>query len=82
MDCFKERFDKLLSKTLNVTVEEIASDKRFKEDYSLDSLDMIEMVIALEKEFSITIPDEAIEIMQTVDDAEKTVRTRVHNSKQ
>lgn len=82
MDCFKERFDKLLSKNLNVTVEEIASDKRFKEDYSLDSLDMIEMVIALEKEFSITIPDEAIEIMQTVDDAEKTVRARVHNSNQ
>lgn len=80
MDYFKEKFDGVLAKNLNVSLEELAPEKEFKEDFNMDSLDMIEMIIAFEKEFSINIPDEIAESIKTISDAENAVRARVHNS--
>jgi acyl carrier protein len=80
MDYFKEKFDGILAKNLNVPLEELAPEKEFKEDFNLDSLDMIEMIIAFEKEFSINIPDEIAESIKTISDAENAVRARVHNT--
>jgi acyl carrier protein len=80
MDYFKEKFDGVLAKNLNVSLDELAPEKEFKEDFNMDSLDMIEMIIAFEKEFSINIPDEIAESIKTISDAENAVRARVHNT--
>lgn len=80
MDYFKEKFAGVLAKNLNVSLEELAPEKKFKEDFNMDSLDMIEMIIAFEKEFSINIPDEIAESIKSISDAENAVRACVHNS--
>src|SRR5271165_5592940 len=49
-----------LSSELGVDAEKVTADARFKEDLDADSLDLVEVVLALEEKFSIEIPDEEI----------------------
>lgn len=57
---------KLVADKLSVTLEEVNIDSTFAEDLGADSLDIVELVMALEEEFDIEIPDEAAEGIATV----------------
>lgn len=54
---------------LNVDEDLVVEDASFIDDLSADSLDIVELVMALEEEFGISIPDEEAESIKTVGDA-------------
>ena len=64
-----ERVKKIIAEQLGVEAEEVTPEASFVEDLGADSLDTVELVMALEEEFSIEIPDDAAEHIQTVGDA-------------
>ena len=53
---------------LNVDANEVKPESRFIEDLNAESLDVVELVMALEEKFSIEIPDEDAEKIKTVND--------------
>lgn len=60
--------ERALEGHLEVAREQCVDSARLTEDLKADSLDMIEVVLMLEEEFSIEIPDEAVEKIKTVGD--------------
>ena len=58
---------------LNVNPEEVKEDSKFVEDLGADSLDVVELVMALEEKFDIEIPDSDAENIVTVGDAIKYI---------
>lgn len=60
---------KIISDNLRVSATEIADHKSFIDDLGADSLDIVELVMVLENEFGIEIPDEDAESISTVGDA-------------
>jgi len=58
---------------LNVSPDEVKEESRFVEDLNADSLDVVELVMALEEKFEIEIPDEQAESISTVADAIKFI---------
>lgn len=58
----------LLADQLNKPIEKITENTRFIEDLGVDSLDMIEMLMALEEEFDISVPNDKVEKLKTVKD--------------
>ncbi|NOU11319.1 MAG: acyl carrier protein [Nitrospira sp.] len=61
-----ERVKKIIAEQLGVEADEVTPDASFVEDLGADSLDTVELVMALEEEFSIEIPDEDAEKILTV----------------
>ncbi|MGH9203173.1 MAG: acyl carrier protein, partial [Vicinamibacterales bacterium] len=62
---------------LGVSVEEVTSEASFVEDLGADSLDVVELVMALEEEFGIEIPDEQAEKIATVGEAVKYIEAHM-----
>ncbi len=58
---------------LSVNADEVKEDSKFVEDLGADSLDVVELVMALEEKFDIEIPDSDAEAIATVGDAVKYV---------
>ncbi len=58
---------------LNVNADEVKEDSKFVEDLGADSLDVVELVMALEEKFDIEIPDSDAEKITTVGDAIKYI---------
>ncbi len=58
---------------LNVSADEVKEESKFVEDLGADSLDVVELVMALEEKFDIEIPDEDAEKIATVADAIKFI---------
>ena len=63
-----EQIKKIVAENLNVEEENITPKSSFKEDLKADSLDLFEMVMALEEEFDMEIPSEDLEQLETVQD--------------
>lgn len=61
-----ERVKKIIAEQLGVEADEVTPEASFVEDLGADSLDTVELVMALEEEFSIEIPDEDAEKILTV----------------
>jgi len=59
----------VLASELGVDATKVTADARFKEDLDADSLDLVEVVLALEEKFGIEIPDEEIAGVKTVGEA-------------
>lgn len=64
----QEKIISLIAEKLNKKVESISLDARLVEDLGADSLDIVEMIMAFEDEFGISLPDEEVEKMKTVKD--------------
>ena len=62
----EERVKKIIAEQLGVEEDDVVPDAKFVEDLGADSLDTVELVMALEEEFEIEIPDEDAEKLQTV----------------
>ncbi len=61
-----EKMQKMLAEQLNIDVDKITPDTSFKDDLGADSLDLFELVMALEDEYNIEIPTEELQKMTTV----------------
>jgi acyl carrier protein len=59
----------VLASELDVDADKVNADARFKEDLDADSLDLVEVVLALEEKFGIEIPDDEIAGVKTVGEA-------------
>lgn len=64
-----EKVQKILVEQLGVSYEDVTADASFVEDLGADSLDVVELVMALEEEFDLKISDEEAEKIATVRDA-------------
>ena len=65
----------IIAEQLGVSEEEIKPAASFIEDLGADSLDIVELVMAMEEEFEVEIPDEEAENIKTVQDAITYVNT-------
>ena len=63
-----EKLQKIIAEVLNLSEEEIRPDSTFVDDLGADSLDLFELVMALEDEYSVEIPAEDLENLATVGD--------------
>lgn len=66
MDNIEQRVKTIVADQLGVNEAEIKNESSFTDDLGADSLDMVELVMALEDEFSTEIPDEQAEKITTV----------------
>ena len=69
----------IISEQLGVKKEQVTNDAKFIDDLGADSLDTVELVMALEEEFGIEIPDEDAEKMVTVGEAVKYIEQKASN---
>ena len=69
MSNIEERVKKIIIEQLGVKEEEVKSEASFVDDLGADSLDTVELVMALEEEFDTEIPDEEAEKITTVKSA-------------
>ena len=65
----EEKVKKIICEQLNVSEEEVVLDASFVDDLGADSLDQVELIMAMEEEFEVSIPDEDAEGIRTVQDA-------------
>jgi len=69
MASIEERVKQIVAEQLGVDEDQVTADAAFMEDLGADSLDTVELVMALEEEFDVEISDEDAEKIQTVKDA-------------
>ncbi|MBE0483978.1 MAG: acyl carrier protein [Bacterioplanes sp.] len=69
MSNIEERVKKIVCEQLGVKEEDVKASSSFVDDLGADSLDTVELVMALEEEFETEIPDEAAEKLTTVQEA-------------
>jgi len=75
----EEKIKSIIAEQLGVKKEEIKPESSFIDDLGADPLDTVELVMALEEEFGIEIPDEDAEKMTTVGDAIKYIEEKAKN---
>ena len=64
-----EKVAEVIVDQLNVERDDVTEESAFIDDLGADSLDLVELVMALEAEFNVSIPDEDVESIKTVADA-------------
>jgi acyl carrier protein len=69
MASIQEQVYEIIQRKLSVNAEQITPEASFTEDLGADSLDTVELVMDLEEQFNITIPEEDQEKLRTVQDA-------------
>lgn len=69
MSTIEERVKKIVAEQLGVKLDEVTNEASFVDDLGADSLDTVELVMALEEEFETEIPDEDAEKISTVQTA-------------
>ena len=73
-----ERIFEIIEEQLHLTGVEITEDSSFKDDLGADSLDVFEIIMAIEEEFDIEIPNEAAESIVTVADAVEQIKSALN----
>lgn len=68
-----DKVKEIIVNQLSVTEDQVTEDAKFIEDLGADSLDQVELVMALEEEFGADIPDEDAEKLTSVGDAVKYI---------
>ncbi|HYY15292.1 MAG TPA: acyl carrier protein [Gammaproteobacteria bacterium] len=80
MNDIEQRVKKIVVEQLSVKEEEVTNEASFVDDLGADSLDTVELVMALEEEFKTEIPDEEAEKITTVQQAIDYVRSHTSPS--
>ena len=75
MSSIQEKVKEIVVNQLGVAPEQVKDDAKFIEDLGADSLDQVELIMALEEEFGADIPDEDAEKLATVGDAIKYIES-------
>lgn len=73
----EQKVKEIIVEQLGVDAAQVTESARFVEDLSADSLDTVELVMALEEEFSLEIPDEDAEKITSVGDAVNYIKSHV-----
>ncbi len=81
MTAVADKVKAIVAEQLGVKEEEVTDNASFIDDLGADSLDTVELVMALEEEFGIEIPDEDAEKMATVGDAVRYIETKAGKAK-
>ena len=74
-----EKIKSIIAEQLGVKAEEVTPQASFIDDLGADSLDTVELIMALEEEFNVEIPDEDAEKMTTVGDAVPYIEEKTAN---
>jgi acyl carrier protein len=77
MEDIEQRVKKIIAEQLGVNEAEIKTESNFVDDLGADSLDTVELVMALEEEFECEIPDEEAEKITTVQQAVDYIKAHV-----
>ncbi len=72
-----DRIQAIVADQLGVKPAEVTKDASILDDLGADSLDVVELVMALEETFDIEIPDDAVEEMRTIGDIQRFVESHV-----
>ena len=72
-----EKITEIIVEQLGVKPEEVTTEASFVDDLGADSLDTVELVMALEEEFGIEVPDEDAEKLTTVGDAVRYIEEKL-----
>ncbi len=72
----QDKIKSIIAEQLGVKPEEVTPTASFVDDLGADSLDTVELIMALEEEFNIEIPDDDAEKMKTVGDAVKYIEEK------
>ena len=74
-----EKLKKIIAEVLNVDEEEITMETTFVDDLGADSLDVLQIIMGLEEEFDIEIPNEEAEKIVTVGDAVEQIKNALNS---
>ncbi len=75
----EERLRKIIVEQLGVEPDQVVPTASFTKDLKADSLDLVELIMSIEEEFGVEIPDEEAEKIQTVADALQYLETHQSN---
>jgi len=73
----QDKLYELVASQLGVERKEVVPEARILDDLGADSLDVVELVMALEESFDITVPDEDVEGLETIRDVETYLQGRM-----
>ena len=79
MSNIENRVKEIIIDKLGVEASEVTAEASFANDLGADSLDTVELIMEFEKEFNISIPDEAAEKIVTVGDSVKYLQANVES---
>ena len=77
-EAIEGRVIEIICEQLNTKTEEVRLEASFIDDLGADSLDIVELVMAMEDAFSMDIPDEEAERIQTVKDAIEYIKAHIN----
>lgn len=80
MSSLEDKVKKIIAEQLSVSEDQITPEASFVEDLGADSLDTVELVMALEEEFEIDIPDEEAEKIVTFQDVLNYIKANAKQS--
>ena len=73
-----EKIQEIIADVLNVDADDIKEDTTFVDDLGADSLDIFQIIMGIEEEFDIEIPNEAAESIVTVADAVEQIKSALN----
>ena len=73
-----EKLQNIIAEVMNVSADEISMETTFVEDLGADSLDIFQIIMGIEEEFDIEIPNEAAEQIVTVGDAVEQIKNALN----
>ena len=74
-----EKLQEIIAEVLNIDPNEIKMDTKFVDDLGADSLDVFQIIMGIEDQFDIEIPNEAAESIVTVSDAVEQIKEALNN---
>lgn len=72
-----EKIKQMLADQLDANVEDMTMETKIGEDLGADSLDVVELLMAIEEEFDVEIPDEDIEGLKTIGDVVEYIQNKI-----
>ena len=72
-----EKIKEILAEQLDADPEEMTMDTKIAEDLEADSLDVVELIMSIEEEFEVEIPDEEIENLKTIGDVVEYIQNNM-----
>lgn len=73
-----EKLQSIIAEVLNIDADEVTMDKTFVDDLGADSLDVFQIIMGVEEEFDIEIPNDAAENISTVADAVDAIKNALN----
>lgn len=72
-----EKIKEILADQLDADIETLSADTKIAEDLGADSLDVVEILMAIEDEFNVEIPDEEIDNIKTIGDVADYIQNKM-----